>query len=73
MKINFKTEKGIVYLSGSFTKLGCDKPKTDITYKPDNYNGWGIVKTVNANDVRFFTKEDAEYFAIDAELKLRVN
>lgn len=73
LKHKFDTKYGVVSLSSSFAKLGCDKPQTDITYKPNNYNDWGITRTVNTIEVQDFTRADAEFFACVAEEKLRIS
>ncbi|WP_372942892.1 hypothetical protein [Shewanella sp.] len=75
LKINqhFDTEFGVVTVSESFTKFGFDKPQTETAYKPHDYNGWGITRTVNAIEVQDFTQADAEFFASVAESKLSVN
>lgn len=73
LKHKFDTKRGVVSLSNSFAKLGCDKPQTDITYKPNNYNDWGITRTVNTIEVQDFTSHDAEFFAEVAESKLRIS
>ena len=73
LKRKFDTKFGVVTLSDSFYKLGCKLKQTEITYKPHDYNGWGITRTVNAIEVEDFTQADAEFFAEVAESKLRVN
>jgi hypothetical protein len=67
----FATIYGVVTVSRSFSKLGFDKKQADVTYKPNDYNGWGIVRTVCAIEVQDFEQADAEFFASVAESKLR--
>ncbi|WP_418358384.1 hypothetical protein ACNH6B_05035 [Shewanella basaltis] len=73
LKRKFNTKFGVVTLSDSFYKLGCKLKQTETTYKPHDYNGWGITRTVNSIEVEDFTQADAEFFAEVAESKLRVN
>ena len=43
----------------------------EIKYTPNNYNGWGICRCYDANNVRNFSQSDANAFALHAESKLR--
>jgi hypothetical protein len=38
--------------------------QVDATYKPNNYNGWGMCKNFNAIEVSYFRQADAELFSI---------
>jgi hypothetical protein len=49
-----------------------DHEQIEVTYKPNNYNGWGVCKTLNAIEVSDFTQADAELFASTADSKLRL-
>ncbi|WP_351123460.1 hypothetical protein [Shewanella sp. T24-MNA-CIBAN-0130] len=68
----FSTKQGVVTLSTPFFTLMHDQQQIEVTYKPDNYNGWGMCKTCNAIEVTDFTQADAELFAITADSKLRL-
>lgn len=69
---HFKTQQGTVSLSLPYNPITHDHPQIEVTYKPDNYNGWGMCKTFNALEVSEFTQADAELFALNADSKLRV-
>lgn len=73
IKHKFDTRFGVVTLSNSFSKLGCALKQTETTYKPNDFNGWGITRNVNSIEVENFTQADAEFFAEVAESKLRIS
>ncbi|WP_434939185.1 hypothetical protein ACRWQN_17725 [Shewanella sp. HL-SH8] len=68
----FSTQQGVVTLSEPFFTLMHDHEQIEVTYKPNNYNGWGMCKTFNAIEVNNFTQADAELFASTADSKLRL-
>lgn len=68
----FITKQGVVTLSAPFFTLMHDHEQIEVTYKPNNYNGWGMCKTFNAIEVNNFTQADAELFASTADSKLRL-
>lgn len=68
----FITKQGTVSLSLPYHPLTHEKPQIEVTYKPDNYHGWGICKTYDQPDVAEFCQADAELFAITADSKLRI-
>jgi hypothetical protein len=49
-----------------------EQPQIEVTYKPNNYNGWGVCKTFDAIAVTDFKQADAELFASTADSKLRI-
>jgi hypothetical protein len=68
----FSTKQGVVTLSDPFFTLMADQPQVEVTYKPNNYSGWGMCKTYNAIEVSDFTQTCAELFACTADSKLRL-
>ncbi|MGK0271990.1 MAG: hypothetical protein ACI88H_002656 [Cocleimonas sp.] len=68
----FSTKRGVVTLSEPFFTLIHDQQQVEATYKPNNYNGWGMCKTFNAIEVIDFNQADAELFASTADSKLRI-
>jgi hypothetical protein len=68
----FSTKQGVVTISDPFFTLMADQPQVEVTYKPNNYSGWGMCKTYNAIEVSDFTQADAELFASTADSKLRI-
>ena len=68
----FSTKQGVVTLSTPFFTLMHEQQQVEATYKPKNYNGWGMCKTFNASEVSNFTQADAELFATTADSKLRL-
>jgi len=68
----FSTKQGVVTLSAPFFTLMHDQKQVEVTYKPNNYSGWGMCKTCNAIEVSDFTQADAELFACTADSKLRL-
>ena len=68
----FSTKQGVVMLSDPFFTLMAEQPQVEVTYKPNNYSGWGMCKTFNAIEVSNFTQADAELFATTADSKLRL-
>ncbi|MBB1438598.1 hypothetical protein H5202_07820 [Shewanella sp. SG41-4] len=68
----FSTKQGVVTISDPFFTLMADQPQVEVTYKPNNYCGWGMCKTYNAIEVSDFTQADAELFASTADSKLRI-
>ncbi|ABE56554.1 hypothetical protein Sden_3278 [Shewanella denitrificans OS217] len=68
----FSTRNGVVTLSMPFTTIMYDYPQIELTYKPNNYSGWGVCKIFNALECEPFEQADAELFAETAESKLRI-
>ncbi|PKH56550.1 hypothetical protein CXF83_15145 [Shewanella sp. Choline-02u-19] len=68
----FITQQGTVVLSAPFASIDHDNKQIEIKYVPINYNGWGICRNYDADDLRHFTQPDAEAFAHNAETKLRM-
>ncbi|MCT7942423.1 hypothetical protein [Shewanella holmiensis] len=68
----FSTRQGVVTISEPFFTLMHDHQQIEVTYKPNNYNGWGMCKTFNAIEVNNFSQADAELFASTADSKLRI-
>jgi len=68
----FSTKQGVVTISVPFFTLMHEQQQVEATYKPNNYNGWGMCKMFNAIDVTDFTQSDAELFASTAGSKLRI-
>jgi len=68
----FSTKQGVVTLSDQYFTLMHEQQQVEATYKPNNYNGWGMCKTFNASEVSNFTQADAELFATTADSKLRL-
>ncbi|MGI2146795.1 hypothetical protein [Shewanella frigidimarina] len=68
----FSTKQGVVTISVPFFTLMHEQQQVEATYKPNNYNGWGMCKTFNAIEVSNFTQADAELFATTADSKLRL-
>jgi hypothetical protein len=68
----FSTRQGVVTLSDPFFTLMADQPQVEVTYKPNNYSGWGMCKTFNSIEVIDFNQADAELFASTADSKLRI-
>jgi hypothetical protein len=73
-KVNktFSTKQGVVTLSDPFFTLMHDHQQIEVTYKPNNHNGWGVCKTFDAIAVTDFKQADAELFASTADSKLRI-
>ena len=68
----FSTKQGVVTISDPFFTLMAEQPQIEVTYKPNNYSGWGMCKTYNSIEVSDFTQADAELFATTADSKLRL-
>jgi hypothetical protein len=68
----FSTKQGVVTLSTPFFTLMHEQQQVEATYKPNNYNGWGMCKTYNSIEVSNFIQADAELFATTADSKLRL-
>jgi hypothetical protein len=68
----FSTRYGVVTLSEAFFTVMHEQPQIEVTYKPNNYNGWGVCKTFDAIAVTDFNQADAELFASTADSKLRI-
>lgn len=68
----FSTRYGVVTLSKPFFTIMHEQPQMEATYKPNNYNGWGVCKTFDAIAVTDFKQADAELFASTADSKLRI-
>jgi hypothetical protein len=69
----FITQLGGVALSEPFSMFGFDEKQVELTYKPTDYDGWGITKSHNAIEVRNFCQADADIFARFAESILRTD
>nr|WP_320125709.1 hypothetical protein [uncultured Shewanella sp.] len=69
----FTTTSGVVTVYAPFWSIHFDQQQVEVTYKPNNYHGWGIVRTCNAVDCQDFNQADADKFALNAESKLRIN
>ncbi|MGE6647978.1 hypothetical protein ACQKE0_01715 [Shewanella colwelliana] len=69
----FTTRQGTVSISAPFWSMGNEHKQVELTYRPDNYHGWGVSKAYNANRCSDFSQADAELFALNAESKLRIN
>lgn len=73
MKNKFITARGVVSLSKPYWLLGNSSQVIDVTFKPDEYNGWGISKAFGVESVAHFNQESAEQFAALVEPKLRID
>lgn len=73
MKNKFVTTRGVVSLSKPYWSLGNPNSMVDVTFKPDDYNGWGISKAFDVDSVANFNQENAEHFAAVVEPKLRID
>lgn len=72
MSRSFTTTFGTVKISEPFSCFVTGDKSVEVSYKPDNYNGWGITKTWPQRDIEAFEQVDADFFASVAEEKLRI-
>ncbi|MCW3171240.1 hypothetical protein [Shewanella subflava] len=74
MSKSFTTTFGTVKISEPFACFATGDKSVEVSYKPDNYNGWGITKTWPLCSLSgSFEQADADFFASVAEEKLRIS